>query len=92
VEVSLSQLFIHFENVYDSVRREVLYSILTEFDIPMKLVRLITVYLSYICSEVRAGKNLPDAFPIQNDLKQGDALPPLLFNLVLECAIRKDWN
>jgi len=28
-------------------------------------------------------------FPIRNGLKQGDALPPLLFNFVLECAIRR---
>jgi hypothetical protein len=28
-------------------------------------------------------------FPIQNDLKQGDALSPLLFNFALQYAIRK---
>jgi hypothetical protein len=33
-------LFIDFKKAYDSVRREVLYDILTEFGIPMKLVRL----------------------------------------------------
>jgi len=29
--------------------------------------------LNETCSEVRIGKNLPDAFPVQNGLKQGDA-------------------
>jgi hypothetical protein len=38
------------------------------------------------------GRNLSDALPIWNDLKQGDALLPLLFNFALEYAIRKDWN
>jgi hypothetical protein len=37
----------------------------------------------------RIGTYLSDNFPIQNDLKQGDALPPLLFNFALEYAIRK---
>jgi hypothetical protein len=32
---------------------------------------------------------LSDRFPIQNGLKQGDALPPLLFNFALEYAISK---
>jgi hypothetical protein len=32
---------------------------------------------------------LSDNFPIQNSLKQGDALSPLLFNFALECTIRK---
>ena len=34
------QLFIDFRNAYVSVQREVLCNILTEFGIPMKLVRL----------------------------------------------------
>jgi hypothetical protein len=39
-------------------------------------------------SKVRIGKHLSDHFPIQNGLKQGDALLPLLFNFTLEYAIR----
>jgi hypothetical protein len=32
---------------------------------------------------------MSDSFPIQNSLKQGDALTQLLFNFALEYAIRK---
>jgi hypothetical protein len=39
-------------------------------------------------SKVRTGKHLSDSFPIQNGLKQEDALSPLLFNFPLECPIR----
>jgi len=35
-----------FSKAYDSVRREVLYNILTGFGIPMKLVRLIKMCLT----------------------------------------------
>jgi hypothetical protein len=40
-------------------------------------------------SRVSVGKHLSDTFPIQNGLKEGDALSPLLFNFALECAIRR---
>jgi hypothetical protein len=40
-------------------------------------------------NKVGIGKHLSDTFPVQNDLKEGDALLPLLFNFALEYAIRK---
>jgi hypothetical protein len=55
----------------------------------MKLDRLIKMCLNNICINVHIGKHLSDSFPIQNGLKQGDGLSPLLFNLALEYAIRK---
>jgi hypothetical protein len=38
---TVHQLFIDFKKAYDSVRKEVMYKILIEFGVPMKLVRLI---------------------------------------------------
>jgi hypothetical protein len=35
------------------------------------------------------GKHLFDSFPIQNGPKQGDTSSPLLFNFLLEYAIKK---
>jgi hypothetical protein len=83
------QLFIDFKKAYDSVRREVLYNILIEFGITVKLVRLIKMCLSETYSRVRVGKHLSDTFPIKNGLKKGDALSPLLFNFALENYISR---
>jgi len=74
---------------YDSVRREVLYSILIEFGIPTILVKQIKMCLNKACSKVCLGRHLFKTFCIQNGLKQGDALLPLLFNFSLEYAIRE---
>jgi hypothetical protein len=83
------QLFIDFRKAYDSIKREGLYNILIEFGIPKKLVRLIKMCLNETYSKVRIGKLLSDKFPIQNGLKQGDALSPLFFKFALEYSIRK---
>jgi len=74
----LNQLFIHYEKVYDLVGREVLYNILTEIVITLKLGRLIKMHLNGTYNKVHIGKNLSDAFHVQNGLKHGDALSPLL--------------
>ena len=83
------KLLIDLKKAYVSVRREVLYNILIEFGIPVKLVRLIKLCLNETCSRVRVGKNLSDVFPITSGLKQGDVLSPLLFNFALDYAIRR---
>jgi hypothetical protein len=43
-------------------------------------------------SKVRVDEHLSVRFPIQNGLKQGDALSPLVFNFDLEYAVRSVWN
>jgi hypothetical protein len=50
---TVHQLFIDFKKAYDSVRREVLYNILIEFGIPMKLVRLIKMCLNETYNKVQ---------------------------------------
>jgi hypothetical protein len=68
------------------------YNILIEFGVPMTLVRLIKMCLNETYSKVHIGKYLSDSFPIQNGIKQGDAISLLLFNFTLEYAVRKVWD
>jgi hypothetical protein len=67
---TVHQLFVDCRKAYDSVRREVLYNILIEFGVPIKLARLIKMYLNKAYCKVRIGKHLSDSFIIQNSLKQ----------------------
>jgi hypothetical protein len=50
---------------------------------------MIKMCLNETYSKVRIGKHLSDSFLIQNGMKQGDALSPLLFNFASEYDIRK---
>jgi hypothetical protein len=56
---TVHQLFIGFKKV----RREVLYNILIEFGVPMKLVRLIKKCLIKTYSKVRIGNHLSESRP-----------------------------
>jgi hypothetical protein len=82
-------LFTDFKIAYNTIKRKILYNILLGFGIHKKLVRIIKMCLNETYSKFCVGKDVSDIFPIQNGLKQGDALMPLLFNFALEYGIRK---
>jgi hypothetical protein len=44
-------------------------------------------YINETYSKDSIGKHLSESFPVQNGLKEGDALLPLLFNFALEYDI-----
>jgi hypothetical protein len=85
---TVHQLFIDFKKGYDSFRWEVLFSILTDFGVPMKL-RLLKMCLNETCNKVCICKHLSDNFPVQSGQRHGDALLPLLFSFPLEYTCRK---
>jgi hypothetical protein len=86
---TVHQLSIDFKKAYNSIRREALYNILIEFGITRKLAGLIQMCLNETHSTVHIAKYQSNKFPIQNGLKQGDALSALLFNFAFEYAIRR---
>jgi hypothetical protein len=69
---TVHQLFIGFKKAYDSVRKEVLYNILIESGLSMKLVRLTKMWLNEMCSKVLVGEH------------PSDKLKPLLINFPSE--------
>jgi hypothetical protein len=55
----------------------------------MKVVRLIKTCLNETYIKIRIGKYFSHNFPIQNGLKQGEVLSPLLFKFALGYGIWK---
>jgi hypothetical protein len=69
------------KKTYDSVRWEVLCNILTECDVPVKLVRLIKICVRETYRRAQVGGHVSGMIPIKFGLNEGDCLSPLLFNL-----------
>ena len=64
-----------------------MYNFLFEYSIPIQLVRLIKICVNETYNRVQVGKHVSDMFPVRNDVKEGDALFPLLFNFALDYTI-----
>lgn len=82
-------LFIDFKTAYDSVVREEVWKYMKELNIPSKLVNLVKMTTSDLKYLVKIGNMESDTFETSAGLKQGDAIAPLLFNIVLEMILRK---
>ena len=86
--IELHQLFVDFKAAYDSVIRRKLWRVMEELGIPDKLISLTKLTLIGSNGRVRIRNRYSDAFDIEEGLRQGDPLATLLFNLVLEAAVR----
>src|SRR6201996_3853651 len=93
--ISIHQLFVDFKQAYDSIIRNVHFSIMEEFGIPSKLIRLTKATLSATKCKILIQGTLSDPFDIDTGLKQVDRLSTILFNLALEKVVRAmsiNWN
>jgi hypothetical protein len=87
--IDLYNLFIDFEQAYDNVCRGQLFQIMREFGIPNKLVNVVKMTLEGSKCRVKVQGSLSQYFTIRNGLRQGDPMSTVLFNIVLEKAVRE---
>jgi sorting nexin-29 len=87
--LSVYNIYVDFKQAYDSIQRKKLYTIMYEFGLPPKLVRLVRATMTDTESQVKVQTDPTDTFEIRQGLKQGYGLAPMLFNLALEYVITK---
>jgi sorting nexin-29 len=86
--ISIHLLFIDFKSDFDSIEREQMYVAMNELNMPQKLIRLVKM-MSNMQKQIVIQSKLSAPFIIHKDIRQGDAVARLLFNITLEYAIRK---
>ena len=81
-------MFIDFKTAYDSIIRQQLYEAMGKLESPSKLIRLVTWTMAKTRCRVKIQGNISELINVYKDLKQGNLLACLLFNIALERVIR----
>ena len=77
------------EKAFDSIDREVLWSIMRHYGIPEKIVNIIkNTYQGATCRVVHGGQ-LSEPFQVKTGGRQGCLLTPFLFLLVVDWVMRR---
>jgi sorting nexin-29 len=64
-------VFIDFKQAYDSIHRRSLWSVLSDFGLPGKLIRLVQLCYEGTRCRVRVGGELTQVFEVKSGLRQG---------------------
>lgn len=88
-ETDVRILFVDFRKVYDSIHGKSLINTLVDFKSPTKIVNLIGASFNRTDILVKMGNVTSQPTRVTTGLRQGHALSPVLFNLVLEKVIRE---
>jgi hypothetical protein len=85
-EIRTYYLFVVFKTAYGSINRQSLYLAMRNIGIPDKLIRLTELPMTNNCAMVKLRNVLSRQFDIKEEVRQGDPLACLLFNI---CKFRK---
>ena len=75
--------FVDFQKAFDTIPRDLLFSKLLDHGVTGKFLNILkTLYLNDKCC-VKVGNKITDVFEVNQGVKQGCILRPLLFNIFL---------
>jgi hypothetical protein len=82
--IDLYNIFVDYTHAFDSVYRNKLTECLKKFDVPDKLIRLISPTLKDTTARVKINKDYTEEFMVKCGVKQGDPLSATLFSLLTQ--------
>ena len=74
-------VFVDLEKAYDSVPRAALWHALHKLGVPTLVIDIIRSFHEGMKAKVRVNGKLTEAISVENGLRQGCTLAPVLFNL-----------
>ncbi|KAF0714277.1 ribosome biogenesis protein TSR3 isoform X1, partial [Aphis craccivora] len=87
---TIDQIFILRQHMIQYIDyRASLIKILEDFGMPSKLISLVECSISHTDIKVKVGQTLSKTVQVTTGLRQGDAISPVLFNIVLEKVVRE---
>ena len=89
VQAPLHLLFVDLEKAYDTVPREIMWSVMRERNIPEFYITLTADTYNKCVTSVKSKQGLSGQFEIEVGLHQGSALSPFLFILLLDTITRE---
>ena len=84
-------MHIDLKKAYDSVPRAALWAVLKKLGIPESLIELIGAFHSNMKAQTHLDDCLLHKIDVENGLRQGCCMAPVLFNLYL-CAVIERWK
>jgi len=76
-----------FQAPYDTVWRGEIWFEMDKVGFPKKLVKLCRILNNETYAKIPFGKHLSSEFKVNKVSRQGDAIAPLLFKIMIEIAI-----
>ena len=84
-------LFIDLKKAYDSVPRSALWLALKKLGVPEQMSTLIKSFHDDMKAQIRLDGNLLEEFTVDNGLRQGCCMAPVLFNLYSSVVLER-WS
>ena len=82
--------FIDLKKAYDSVPREIMWLALKKLGVPAEVIQLICSFHMGIKAKIHLNGSLLEQRSVQNGLRQGCCMAPVLFNL-FTCLVTERW-
>ena len=87
-EVSLHMCFVDLQKAYDTVDRTLLWQVLTRIGVPPQMIAVIRQFHDGMRACVRPDDGVcSDWFGVEQGLRQGCVLSPLLFNIFFAAVL-----